>query len=489
MEADAGFAEKRVGSRLKGKYSLERLIGVGGMASVYRGTHRNGHRVAVKVLHPALAANAELRDRFLREGYLANRVDHHGAVRVLDDDVADDGSVFLVMELLEGESLAARWERNGHRLAQREVAALARQLLDVLAAAHSRGVVHRDIKPENLFVTTDGALKVLDFGIARLREPAGTAVVSATRTGGVLGTPAYMPPEQVLGRSREIDGQTDLWAVGATMFALLSGQYVHDSETVEELIVYAGSRRARPLGSVAPDVAPSIAAVVDRALAFDKAARWLTSRAMQGALEEACALAFATVDADACAVQLAATIPAPTLFEENAPATTATPTGIQPAFDAAPLPSPDTDTCLPTRVAPPQTASTTAGVVETPPRSMTPRRVVWSGLSALLIAALAGGTNLVIVANHGGGTSATSNEALRAAVSPSVPSLEPAPSSAAPGVGSAGPDPAGSDDSAPVSVGEPARATTARPRSWPSRHGATVRQQPPQREPPSRSRW
>jgi serine/threonine-protein kinase len=191
------------------------------MASVYEAVHRNGNRVAIKMLHPHLSINADLRSRFLREGYAANRVNHQGAVRVLDDDMTEDGSVFLVMELLKGETLDARWETRGSRLAHREVCEHAHQLLDVLAAAHGQGVVHRDIKPENLFLTTDGVLKVLDFGIARLRDASGAE--GATQTGRMIGTPAFMPPEQALGRSRQIDGQTDLWAVGATMFTLVSG--------------------------------------------------------------------------------------------------------------------------------------------------------------------------------------------------------------------------------------------------------------------------
>jgi len=287
MVADRTAAEQRIGTTLNGKYVLEALLGVGGMAAVYRGRHRNGNRVAVKMLHGALSSNADIRERFLREGYVANKVEHRGAVRVLDDDVAEDGSVFLVMELLEGETVDARWARLERRLAPREVAEIAHQLLDVLSAAHEKGIVHRDIKPENLFLTSDGVLKVLDFGIARLRDPLSQGSSAATRTGRMLGTPAYMPPEQVLGRSREIDGQSDLWSVGATMFSLIAGRFVHEADTVEALLVYAGSRPAPAVTSVAPHVPPAMASVVDRALQFEKGARWPTARAMEVALEQA----------------------------------------------------------------------------------------------------------------------------------------------------------------------------------------------------------
>ena len=286
-------AQARVGAWITEKYRLERLIGCGGMASVYAGVHRNRNRVAIKILHPHLSIDTDLRARFLREGYVANRVDHPGAVRVLDDDTADDGAVFLVMELLEGVTLDERWKRAGLRLPQQEVCELASQLLDVLAAAHAQGIVHRDIKPENLFLTREGVLKVLDFGIARLQEAG--ASHGPTQTGRMLGTPAFMPPEQALGRSREIDGQTDVWAVGATMFTLLTGHPVHEAETMQEMLVNAASQPARLLASLLPELPQGIAQVIDRALAFRKVERWSDARAMEAALGAAYRLCFGTV--------------------------------------------------------------------------------------------------------------------------------------------------------------------------------------------------
>src|SRR4051812_6021467 len=207
-------AEGRVGRTLSQRYTLERLIGIGGTAAVYQGSHRNGNRVAIKVLHAELGASKELRERFLREGYVANKVDHAGAVRVLDDDTTEDNTVYLVMELLEGETLESLLLRHGGILPTNELAPLMCQLLDVLAAAHDKGIVHRDIRPENLFVTKNRTLKVLDFGIARLADSSRLA----TSSGRALGTPAYMAPEQARGEAQLIDGQTDLWATGAVLF-------------------------------------------------------------------------------------------------------------------------------------------------------------------------------------------------------------------------------------------------------------------------------
>jgi hypothetical protein len=279
------MARSRVGSTLRGKWHLDALLGVGGMGAVYAATHRNGRRAALKVLHLEASLNTECRSRFLREGRAANAVGHEGAVQVLDDDVTDDGSVFLILELLEGESLEARCLRLGGRLPEREVLWIADQLLDVLAAAHTHGIVHRDIKPDNLFLTTSGTLKVLDFGIARLRE--WSTARNATSNGGTMGTPAFMAPEQARGLWDEVDAQSDLFAVGATMFALLSGRTVHDGRTQNEEMLSAMTVPVRPLSSVLPNVAQTVAHAVDGALAFDKANRWSDARSMQEAVRSA----------------------------------------------------------------------------------------------------------------------------------------------------------------------------------------------------------
>ncbi len=281
-------AAARVGTSIRGKYRIQRILGVGGMATVYAAEHRNGHRVAVKILHPVLSHHKETCARFLREGYVANKLRHAGAVRVLDDDLAEDGAAFLVMELLEGETLRALCRRAGGRLPCRDVLALGHQLLDVLDAAHAVGVVHRDVKPENLFLTTAGVLKVLDFGIARLEDDGALTTVIGTR----LGTPAFMPPELALGRTAEIDGRTDLWSTGATLFQLLSGQIVHDAPGSAEIMVLAATVPARSLGAVAPEVPAPVVALIDRALAFAREDRWPSARAMALAVEDAHAAAY-----------------------------------------------------------------------------------------------------------------------------------------------------------------------------------------------------
>ena len=278
-------ARRRVGTTLKNKYHLDSLLGVGGMASVYRATHRNRAQLAVKVLHPEFSQRADVRARFVREGYAANSVGHPGVVLVVDDDVAEDGSAFLVMELLDGLSVEEIGSMFPGGVAPEVGVAIVHQLLEVLDAAHAAGIVHRDIKPANLFVTRDGTVKVLDFGIARVLDVAGGSAL-ATGAGVPMGTPAFMSPEQALGRSNEVDARTDVWAAGATLFTLLSGKLVHELGAVSgtEMLVHAATRPAPSLASVAPSVPAPVAAVVDRALAFDREARWPTARAMADAL-------------------------------------------------------------------------------------------------------------------------------------------------------------------------------------------------------------
>jgi serine/threonine protein kinase len=269
---------------LDGKWTLERLLGQGGMAAVYMARHRNGARAAVKILHPHLARHQEVRERFLREGYAANRVEHPGAVRVLDDDVVaegpDRGAAYLVMELLEGESLQDRLER-GPSMGEAEFLRIAESVLEVLEAAHAHGVVHRDIKPENLFLVSASnaahppQVKILDFGLARLLQNQ-----TITSLGVALGTPSFMSPEQAAGRTHDIDGRTDLFALAATGFRVRAGRRIHEADGPVELVTMMAKVPAPRLATVAPGVSAPFARVIDRALEFRREDRYPTAAAM-----------------------------------------------------------------------------------------------------------------------------------------------------------------------------------------------------------------
>lgn len=276
------------------------------MATVFAATHRNGARGAVKMLH---SSEADEISRFGREGYIANHVNHPAIVRALDDDVAEDGTPFLVMELLEGKALDEVASERGGRLPAIEVLSIMREVLDALAAAHDHGIVHRDIKPENIFITTDGRVKVLDFGIAHLPQGRGPRS-RKTEPGLVMGTPSFMSPEQARARWELVGPASDVWAVGATMFTLLSGEFVHVEETVPELLAATFSKPARSLKELMPKTPPDVIALVDRALELRTEDRWESAREMHQALLKV-ELALGKASRAPAPASLASTLPPP----------------------------------------------------------------------------------------------------------------------------------------------------------------------------------
>ena len=273
------------GRMLCGKWRIDEELGEGGTASVWAATHRNGMRVAIKVLRSELERQSRTRARFLREGHVTNRIEHPGVVRVLDDDVSDDGMTFLVMELLEGRTVKQLWQEHGRQLGPRTVVAIAKAVLEVMEAAHAHGVVHRDLKPDNIFLLRDGGIKVMDFGVARVHQA--EPIDGRTRPCVILGTPAYMPPEQARGLWDYVDARSDLFALGATMWCLLTGGPVHEAASVSELLFTAGTTAPRPISSLLSRLDWHLASVIDRALCFDRHDRWESAAAMRAALESA----------------------------------------------------------------------------------------------------------------------------------------------------------------------------------------------------------
>ncbi len=275
-------AHRRVGTMIRDKYRIDAFIATGSMANVYAATHRNGSRVALKILHRELARDPAMAERFRREGYFANAIGHPGVVRAIDDDVAEDGCVFIVMELLEGENLEERRQRMGGKIPLGEALQITDAMLDVLSAAHDHEVLHRDLKPENVFITRKNEVKLLDFGVARFND--GRSSSDMTGVGMVLGTPAFMSPEQALGRREQVDARSDIWSVGATLFTVIAGESVHLGGDAKTKLIATARTPARPIRDVVPDVPRAVASVIDRALAFDKAERWADANAMREAL-------------------------------------------------------------------------------------------------------------------------------------------------------------------------------------------------------------
>ena len=242
------------------------------MGSVYVASHVIGRRDAIKILHPEAARDPLIRERFRREAEAVNRFVHPGVVEIRDIDETEDGCPFLVMELLDGQSLSDRVRERGYPPLP-EILHVASQLLDVLAVAHAQGIVHRDIKPANLFLLRDGRLKVLDFGVAQVKSGP-----QLTELGTRLGTVAYMPPEQV--RGQPIDARADLFAVGATMSRLIGRRGVHEAHDDKELVIKMATQPAPPLASVAPGTPGPVCRVVDRALQFHAEARYPSAATM-----------------------------------------------------------------------------------------------------------------------------------------------------------------------------------------------------------------
>jgi len=255
------------------------------MAAVYAATHRNGQRAALKILHVTLAHEESVRDRFLREGYVTNAVNHPACVAVLDDDATEEGAPFLVMELLEGETLSRLWKRRGKKMPVVEALQICDPVLDCLAACHAAGVIHRDLKPPNIFITQDGTVKVLDFGVAQLRD----ATAEKTRAGTALGTPHYMSPEQAMGLVDQLDGRADIFSVGAILHALVTGQRIHTARTENEALILAATTAVPSVARIAPDLPVEVIAIIDKALAWDRRNRYDDARHMQAAVREAVA--------------------------------------------------------------------------------------------------------------------------------------------------------------------------------------------------------
>ena len=272
----------RVGSTIGGRYALRRLLGVGGFSAVYEATHTITDRaVALKLLHPHLVTNPEVADRFLLEARAMARIRHEGIVQVLDAGIDESSSIYIVLELLEGESLETCLHRQG-TLPWTDVALYCAHVLDALAEAHRYGVVHRDIKPGNIFIarTSDGGsqARLLDFGIALVAR----GNVRLTGAGMLLGTPEYMSPEQCL--TADVGPEADVWAIGVVMWECLTGHTPFSGETATATLLRIAHEQAVPIRSQVPELPVSVAAVIDKALAHDITARWRSAEEMRDAL-------------------------------------------------------------------------------------------------------------------------------------------------------------------------------------------------------------
>jgi serine/threonine-protein kinase len=231
------------GTTIAGRYLVERLIGQGGMGTVWAGRHITlDQQVAIKFVHPKLAGSAEALRRFDTEAKAAARIKSRHAVAVFDHGVTEAGQPYIVMEYLEGESLEQAIARRG-KLPLHEVAEIVQQASRALAAAHQAGIVHRDLKPDNIFLARDGeagargySVKVLDFGIAKLVHEEAKGGASTTQAGMVLGTPHYMSPEAMTA-SAPVSAASDIWSLGACAFSAVCGRVPFDGDAIGDVVL------------------------------------------------------------------------------------------------------------------------------------------------------------------------------------------------------------------------------------------------------------
>ncbi|HSN25849.1 MAG TPA: serine/threonine-protein kinase [Kofleriaceae bacterium] len=277
-----------VGSVLDGRYRIDAVLGKGGMGRVYKGEHTGiGKAVAIKVLHANLGRSREATQRFQREALASGRLDHPNIVGVSDFGVLEDGSLYLVMEALEGEALGARLERE-KRIPWLESLEILRGVLAGLRHAHDRGVVHRDIKPDNIFLALkdgDRVVKILDFGIAKL--VAGDANDPAsTRTGLTVGTPAYLSPEQAVGGA--ITPASDLYSTSVVLYEMLTGRPPFEDTDPLAMLTAHVSRDVPSFAEAAPDlvVPPGLEQVIQRGLSKVSSERIQSANEYMEALDQ-----------------------------------------------------------------------------------------------------------------------------------------------------------------------------------------------------------
>jgi tRNA A-37 threonylcarbamoyl transferase component Bud32 len=272
-----------------GNYQIKAKLGEGGMGAVYLGEHPLiGKRVAVKVLLEELAAKEDIVSRFFNEAKAVNDIGHQNIVDIVDfgkmkNDFGQD-IVYFIMEFLDGESLAARLRRTG--LSFKETVHVMEQACSALAASHAKGIVHRDLKPENIYLCPRGGdknfCKLLDFGIAKLTGDGGQS--HKTRTGLVIGTPAYMSPEQCEGKGL-IDARSDVYSLGIVMYELLTGRVPFPGEGFGEILVAHLTKQPEPPSTLNPDVTPALEAIVMHAIEKDRNRRFQTMNEFAAAIE------------------------------------------------------------------------------------------------------------------------------------------------------------------------------------------------------------
>ncbi len=289
LQGEAGSdAVPALGSVIADKYRVDELIARGGMGAVYMATHLvSGKRVALKWMLPALGQLPGAKERFVREACATARIDHPNVIDIYDVG-NEHGCVYLVMELLRGETLADYLARFPI-IEPTEAIQLLMPALRGVAAAHSHQVIHRDLKPDNIFLCRDPdgeprEPRVLDFGISKIGSPEEARDMSLTCSGAVMGTPYYMSPEQVRG-ARDVDARGDVYAFGVILYEMITGQRPFEADTYNQLILKIATEDPPPIATLNPNIDEALVSVIERAMARDPAARFPSIDAFASALE------------------------------------------------------------------------------------------------------------------------------------------------------------------------------------------------------------
>lgn len=268
-----------IGRRLDGRYLIQSLVGVGGMANVYRGVdEKTGNAIAVKVLKEEFLDNEELVRRFKNESKAISILDHPNIVKVYDVSVTDKLQ-YIVMEYVDGITLKEYLKQRGGALTWKETVHFATQVLGALQHAHSKGIIHRDVKPQNIMLLADGSIKMMDFGIARFSR-----AQSQTVSDKAIGSVHYISPEQAKGD--KTDARTDIYSVGVMLYEMLSGKLPFDGDGAVSIAIMQISDKAKPLAQVAPNVPEGLRQITEKAMEKDPAKRYQSAQEMLDAIEE-----------------------------------------------------------------------------------------------------------------------------------------------------------------------------------------------------------
>jgi serine/threonine-protein kinase len=390
--------ELQPGMIIRNKYQIIERIGIGGMGLVYRGRHLTFNEIcAIKIVNDDIAGNASFLQRFQTEAIVARKLRHPNAVRVEDFDYTEDGRPFIVMELVEGKNVSEILQKEGALSVARAIR-IARQVGLAIGVAHKLGIVHRDLKPGNIILTTDEqgqeTAKVLDFGIAKLREIAGEDRPEMTMTGMVVGTPLYMSPEQFLGKKAggEVDGRTDIYSLGVVLYQMITAQLPFEAETPYALMLQHLQTSARPPHEVKPElhIPSALSQVILKAMEKSRENRFQTAEEFVAALDQV--TAGAAIDSAVGAAPARSSVPTiPSASGAGAdvapPANTVIPTA---AFSTASSTVASGSIVQGAALSDPAVINSAAQHVFMPPRSLN-AKLLLRVVIVLLAAALVGG--------------------------------------------------------------------------------------------------